>query len=115
MVSIHTNGGSGRAYYGKTQTFFCDGPDSSLSSRLLAYELFQEVRKVTLAQEQAIRSGGCDKGVLKRAAQADVPNSLIEVLYHTNEQDEVMLADPEFLKYAGLHIAYAIHDYITQQ
>lgn len=106
VVSVHTNGGTiNRFLYGRTQTFWCESRSQPLASKLLT------------AIEALVRSpsgsvlGGCDKAILGKTSEMKVPGALIEVLYHSNSDDEALLNVPANLTAYGKAIGSAVKAY----
>ena len=105
FVSIHTNGGTlNRALHGRTQTFYCK--DSSL---VLAQELYDQVTSVFPINAHLLSPvmQDCELGVLKGPQKSSSLASLIEVLYHSDSEDEDLLANAANLTSAGQAIAKA--------
>ena len=117
FVSIHTNGSDiplvGRLKNG-TESYYCSGDRDSSP---LAQGILDGI--VALGTNNLDIYDGCGKGVLKRMAESDIPNSLVEVAYHSNSvkipgpTDEERLNDPSFRTSAGNAIATAIDQFIV--
>lgn len=112
FVSVHTNGGLKRSIRGRTQTFYCLN-----ESKLLADKLLAAIWAVAPAN-LSLSTGGyidCDMAVLGKTAADKIPASLIEVLYHTDRNDEDLLINNSFLTNAGKGIASAIEEFIDEK
>ena len=117
FVSIHTNGSDiplvGRLKNG-TESYYCSGDRdySPLSQGILDGIVAFGTASLGIYD-------GCDKGVLKNMGQFSIPNSLVEVAYHSNSfkipgpTDEERLNDPAFRTSAGNAIATAIDQFIV--
>lgn len=109
FVSIHTNGGNARLLNGRTQTFYCMDDAAPLADKLL-----KQIWTVAPAN-LSLRTGGykeCSQAVVVRTAELGMPGSLVEVLYHTDSDDEALLNSAAFRDQAGKRIAKAIEDFI---
>jgi N-acetylmuramoyl-L-alanine amidase len=116
FVSIHTNGSDKeiiKNFINGTESFHCS---TKVDSSPLAKGLRDGI--VALGTWSLFVKNGCSKGILKHMPEEDIPNSLIEVAYHSNTfklpgpTDEERLNDPAFRADAGKAIATAIEQYI---
>jgi N-acetylmuramoyl-L-alanine amidase len=110
FVSIHTNGGNGRYFRGRTQTFYCRDEAGTLADRLLD-EITALVPPIS-----SLFTGGyqdCDLAVIDQTAPMGIPGSLIEVLYHSDLDDEALLSNHNILNKLGYRISQAVRQFIN--
>lgn len=117
FVSIHTNGGSiGRKRRGRTQSFYCDDPslEVRVDSFPLSMSLLDQITSVFPLNIDYEAKGGyfdCSYTVLHRTNSFEVPGSIVEVLYHSHPDDELILNDPVALNRAGIAITRAVEQF----
>jgi len=119
FVSVHTNGSDipivGRLKNG-TLSQYCSGRDDYSP---LAQGMLDGI--VALGIKDLGIGSNCNTGVLKRMGESNIPNSLVEVAYHSNTfkisgpTDEERLNDSTFRTNAGKSIGTAIDQYIVNE
>ncbi|HNG55760.1 MAG TPA: N-acetylmuramoyl-L-alanine amidase [Nitrospira sp.] len=86
VVSVHTNGGFiNRIRYGRTQAFWCEKRSEPLASKLLT------AIQALIPKPTGSVLKDCGKAILTKSSEMKIPGALIEVLYHSDSDDEALL------------------------
>ena len=109
FVSIHTNVGFlNRIRYGRTQSFWCEGKSQPLAAKIQA-----GITALVANPSGSIRQD-CGLAVLAKTSEMKIPGALVEVLYHSDSDDEALLNVPANLTAYGKAIGSAAKAYAEE-
>lgn len=112
FVSIHTNGGAGRAFYGRTQTFYCS--DDALELAMGLQKAIERIAPPNFHPFSSVQNDCKERAVIVKTSALKIPQALLEVLYHNDASDEVELNKISFRTSAGSAIAGAIQQFVEE-